>query len=198
MWARGKDWLHCPQVRRSRSSPSAGTGGGGGGGGAGGRRVWSSSVPGKRKMERHTHKIISVDFNHFENTEVNRLWKKRSKRSAVATDTTLMAQMGHISRKTRQRPAHRMSEVTSDLLEALNRTVRPKKKTVAPPTAQQHRRGVKVSVSLVRSNDAKRLSQKLTTSFTQPRYNPARSAVGGGGKRRRSDWSALICSYKLP
>lgn len=131
-------------------------------------------------MERHTHKIISVDFNHFENTEVNRLWKKRSKRSAVATDTTLMAQMGHISRKTRQRPAHRMSEVTSDLLEALNRTVRPKKKTVAPPTAQQHRRGVKVSVSLVRSNDAKRLSQKLTTSFTQPRYNPARSAVGGG------------------
>lgn len=49
MWARGKDWLHCPQVRRSRSSPGAGTrGGGGGGGGGGGRGACSSSAPEKQ------------------------------------------------------------------------------------------------------------------------------------------------------
>lgn len=60
-------------------------------------------------------------------------------------------------RKTGQRPAHRMSEVTSDLLEALNRTVRQKKRCTSDSTTA--RRGVKMSVSLVRSNNAKQLSQ---------------------------------------
>ncbi|CAF90804.1 unnamed protein product, partial [Tetraodon nigroviridis] len=68
MWARGKDWLHCPQVRRSRSSPGPGTrrGGGGGGGGGGGRGAWSSSASRRNQKGSFSGRILGLKLGAVE------------------------------------------------------------------------------------------------------------------------------------
>lgn len=99
---------------------------------------------------------------------------------------------GHISHKTCQRPAHRMSEVTSDLLEALNRTVRQKKALhLRRHNSQMESKCQFRLCDLMMPNDSVK-----TDHFLYPtQIQPSTLCWGGGG---HSDWSAFICSYKLP